>query len=274
MSCDAYSDLWTPFFTLLHRHWPDCPFPIYLGTGQLSCDDADVTVLRSDGGRDWSRCALDYLDQLPQAYILIMLDDFFLRRKVPTAEMLHCLRFAQSTNSTQVRLIPWPPPTDRLAGESLIGESVVGSTYRLSAQAAIWNRAALHALLCPGESIWDFEHQGNARASAQPHGFYSVWHPVLPYQGRLAHHVVQKGKWLPHEKWIFARQKIGCDFTRRTTLPLGQTLYYHAALMFDRSLDIMSWQNKARTKILLKRILRPLMHKQFSHMDGTVPPNS
>jgi hypothetical protein len=274
MSCDAYSDLWRPFLALLHRHWPDCPFPVYLGTGQLGCDDADVTVLRSDGGRDWSRCALDYLDQLPQAYILVMLDDFFLRRQVPTAEILHCLRFAQSTNSTQVRLIPRPPPTDRLAGESLIGECAAGSPYRLAAQAAIWNRAALHAFLRPGESIWAFEHQGNARALEQPHGFYSVWRPVLPYQGCLAHHVVEKGKWLPHEKWIFARQNIDCDFSRRATLPLAQTVFYHTVQLLDRSLDVLSWQNKARIKTGLKRILRPLMHRQFSRMGGTTPPDS
>jgi hypothetical protein len=274
MSCDAYADLWKPFFTLLNRHWPDCPFPVYLGTGQLGCSNAGVTVLRSDGGRDWSRCALDYLEQLPHAHVLMTLDDFFLRRAVSTADALHCLKFAQLAGSTQVRLIPRPPPTDRLAGESLIGESVVGSPYRLSAQAAIWDRTALQTLLRPSESIWDFEHQGNVRALAQSHGFHSVWRPVLPYQGRLAHHVVQKGKWLPHEKWIFARQNIGCDFARRATLPLHQTIYYHAAVMFDCSLDIMSWQNKVRTKTFLKRILKPLMHRQFSHMDGTAPPNS
>jgi hypothetical protein len=274
VSCDAYADLWNPFFTLLHRHWPDCPFPVYLGTGQLECNTAGVTVLRSDGGRDWSRCVLDYLEQLPQTHVLMTLDDFFIRQQVPTDKVLHCLKFAQAISSIQVRLIPRPPPTDRLAGESLIGESAAGSPYRLTAQAAIWNRTALHALLRPGESIWNFEHQGNARASAQPHGFYSVWHPVLPYQGQLAHHVVEKGKWLPHEKWIFARQKIGCDFTRRATLPLGQTLLYHAAQILDRSLDIMSWQNKARVKTGLKRILKPLMHRQFSRMGGTAPPDS
>jgi len=274
MSCDAYADLWKPFFTLLHRHWPDCPFQVYLGTGQLGCDDPSVTVLRSDGGRDWSRCALDYLEPLPHAHVLIMLDDFFLRRAVSTADVLHCLKFAQSTGSTQVRLIPRPPPTDRLAGESAIGESVAGSPYRLATQAAIWNRAALCALLRPGESIWDFEHQGNVRALAQSHGFYSVWRPVLPYQGWFAHHVVEKGKWLPHERWIFARQNIGCDFSKRATLSLGQALFYQIVLILDRSLDVMSWQNKARMKTGLKRILRPFMHKQFSRMGGTTPPSS
>src|SRR5580693_7705583 len=88
MSCDAYADLWKPFFTLLHRHWPDCPLPVYLGTGQLGCDDPSVTVLHSDGGRDWSQCARDYLDQLPHTHVLMMLDDFLLRQDVPTDKVL------------------------------------------------------------------------------------------------------------------------------------------------------------------------------------------
>jgi len=29
-SCDAYSDAWAPFFALMKKYWPDCPYPIYL----------------------------------------------------------------------------------------------------------------------------------------------------------------------------------------------------------------------------------------------------
>ena len=32
VSCDRYRDLWTPFFTLFQRYWPDCDMPVYLGT--------------------------------------------------------------------------------------------------------------------------------------------------------------------------------------------------------------------------------------------------
>lgn len=31
-SCDAYADLWEPFFRLFRRYWPDCPYPVYLGS--------------------------------------------------------------------------------------------------------------------------------------------------------------------------------------------------------------------------------------------------
>jgi hypothetical protein len=273
MSCDAYSDLWTPFFTLLDCYWPDCPFPVFLGAGELDCGLRAVTTLKSGGGRDWSKCFQDCLEQLETKYVLVMLDDFFLRRKVSTSEVLKCLRFALMTDAVQLRLIPRPRPTGRLLGEKLIGESGLGSPYRVSTQAAIWNRMRLLEMLRPGETIWEFEYNANARADELPGGFYSVWRPVLPYQGTWAHHVVEKGKWFFHEKWIFGRQNIGCDFSRRETLPLRQTVFYHLAQTVDRLLDFLPWQAKARCKRLLKKSLRPFLGRALDRL-GQAPARS
>lgn len=268
LSCDAYADLWPPFFTLLRRNWPDCPFPIYLGTGEASQAPAGVIVLRSDGGKDWSRCLLNYLDALPQSHVLLMLDDFFLRDLVLNEEILYCLRFAQIRKAIQLRLIPRPKPTDRLTNEKNIGISTPGSPYRLSTQAAIWDRRELRALLRENESIWEFEHNGNLRATEQGGGFYSVWRPVLPYAGWFAHHVVEKGRWLPHEKWIFLRQNVGCNFSCRRTLPARHVLTYHLAQTLDRALDAFSWQTKKRIKSWLKQLLEPYFHRQLFEMSG------
>lgn len=273
LSCDAYADLWPPFFTLLRRYWPDCPFPIYLGTGEASPAPAGVIVLCSDGGKDWSRCLLNYLDALPQSHVLLMLDDFFLRDPVLNEEILYCLRFAQIRKAIQLRLIPRPKPTDRLTNEKNIGISTPGSPYRLSTQAAIWDRRELRALLRENESIWEFEHNGNTRATALLSGFYSVWRPVLPYQGLLAHHVIQKGQWLPHEKWIFSRQNIGCDFSLRSTLSWRQTVFYHLVVMIDGLLEILPWRGKARIKRFLKYILRPFVGRALDSL-GQTPTNS
>lgn len=268
VSCDAYADLWPPFFSLLRRHWPDCPFPIYLGTGENSAAPEGITVLRSAGGRDWSRCAADYLDALPQPYVLMMLDDFFLRRAVNNRDLMHCLRFAQEKQAVQLRLIPRPKPTERLAGEALIGACAAGTPYRLSTQAAIWDRKKLRALLAANESIWEFELNGNHRADAHSAGFFSVWKPVLPYNGLLAHHVVEKGKWLPHEKWVFGRQKIGCDFSRRDTLSWRYALFYQAVQATSQLLGLLPPAFNRRTKQRIKSFLHPLLGTQFSRLRG------
>lgn len=271
VSCDPYADLWPPFFALLRRHWPDCPFPVYLGTGENGPPPDGIAVLRSAGGKDWSRCVRDYLDALPQPYVLMMLDDFFLRRTVATGDVLRCLRFAMAQQALQVRLIPRPRPTTHLPEEALVGACAPGSPYRLSTQAAIWDRKKLRDLLVENESIWEFEHNGNRRADAWPDGFYSVWRPVLPYEGWLAHHVVEKGKWLPHEKWFFGRQGIGCDFSRRGTLPARQLLAYHLSQGLDHLLDVFGWKTKKRIKARLRRWLAPLFRQQMARMAGVAP---
>lgn len=225
-------------------------------------------MLFSEGGRDWSQCMLDYLQELPSTYVLVMLDDFFLRKPVSTTNVLACLEFAQRHDATQVRLVPRPGPTKKMLGNHLIGECTAGQPYRLSTQAAIWNRSKLIELLRRGESIWEFEHNGNQRISAINHGFFAVSSPVLPYEGLLAHHVVEKGRWIPHEKWIFGRQNIGCDFSRRATLSMGQTILYHAASLIDRLLDVLPWRTKMAVKGYIKKIIRPIFKRQLSSMSG------
>jgi hypothetical protein len=272
MSCDAYDDLWGPYFALLDRHWPDCPFPIYLGAEEkMWCDPKICSLKSSAGGRNWSGRLIDYLKQLPHTYVLLMLDDFFLRRRVSNDSVFQCVAFAHEHHATQVRLVPRPRPTNRLLGHSHFGESAPGSRYRLSTQAAIWNRTNLLALLRPGESIWDFEHQGNSRIAVVAHGFYSVWQPMLPYEGFFAHHVVEKGKWFPHEKWIFARQGIGCDFSRRGTLPWGQMASYHLAHLVLRLLETLPWQLQVRCIRLMKLVLRYLVPRALDRLGQARP---
>lgn len=224
--------------------------------------------MKSEGGRDWSRCMIDYLERLAEPYVLLMLDDFFLRRAVPTNKIMACLDFARNHHATQVRLIPRPKPTRRIPNETIVGEAESGSPYRLSTQAAIWDRVQLHSLLRTGESIWQFEHEGNVRVNSQLRGFYSTWAPILPYEGFFSHHVVEKGLWFPHEKWIFAHHDIGCDFGRRGTLGTGRLFWYHSAQFFDKSLDLFGWRIKQRVKRKVKVLLQPILRRQLKQLGG------
>ncbi len=253
-SCDAYSDLWTPFFTLLSKHWPDVPFPIYLGTGCSDFRWPGVSVLNSPRGADWSTGMIDYLRQIDESFVLVCLEDFFLRRRVNTAEILYCLNFAKLNDAIQVRLIPRPEPQFYIQGQELIGECEVGSPYRLNTQAAIWRKQALIDLLRAGETIWNFEKLGNARVANVAHGLYSVWRPVLPYQGLLAHHVVEKGKWLRHERWLFGRMGIGCDFRKRKAMSARANLEYLFIVSLDRLISTMPWRTGLRIKAAMKRV--------------------
>ena len=214
-SCDAYSDLWRPFFTLLWKHWPDCPYKIYLGSNQVEYDDPRVETVKSDKGLVWADCCLDYLTQIPEPTILFWLEDFFLRSPVDTLRIITAYRDFLRLEASVFRLVKRPGPDHLLSGK-YYGRLEPGAAYRISTQAAYWRKDFLMKMIREGESIWQFEINGSRRSDVEPEGFYGVKRDLLPY----GHHVVMGGKWFPWEAWKFGQMNIGCDFSRREIMPL------------------------------------------------------
>lgn len=79
LSCDKYNSTWPAFFGLLNRYYSNHP-KTYLITETKKCSLADETInIDSD---IWSERIREGLKQVQENYVLIMLDDFFLRAKV------------------------------------------------------------------------------------------------------------------------------------------------------------------------------------------------
>lgn len=223
-SCDAYSDLWQPFFTLLLREWPDCPFETYLGSNQQTASFPNVRMLHSastTNSRIWSDCVADYLAQIEEKFVLLWLEDFFLKRPVDTPFVKTMVDQFFARDAHMLRLVARPGPSRML--DTQIGVCEVGAPYRVSTQTAIWRKETLSALLKSGESIWEFETNGSRRSSVFS-GFYAVRKDVIPY----GHHVVERGKWFPWEARRFGRMNIGCDFSRRRIMSPLQSVRWLA----------------------------------------------
>ena len=257
-SCDAYSDLWRPFFTLLFRHWPDCPWRIVLASNEKtfphpSVDSANVGHLGS-----WSTELRAVLGRVQSSHVLLMLEDFFLRAAVEQSLVASCFRKLAERDGNMLRLLPRPGPDHRLPGESLFGSVASGAPYRVSMQSSIWRKATLEFLLADGESIWQFEGLGSRRSDPLD-GFYAVWRPVMPYR----HHVVERGKWFRWEAARFSRMNIGCDFSRRAVLTRPEQLSWCARKVIGLTREAVPWRWRRRLRRLqatLKRTLR-LTHR-------------
>ena len=78
-SCDAYEDLWEPFFTFLFRYWPDCPYPIYLITNHLSYPDSRVQTILSGDDKGWATNMRYALEKINSSHIIYLQDDYFIR---------------------------------------------------------------------------------------------------------------------------------------------------------------------------------------------------
>lgn len=217
-SCDAYLDLWKPFFTLFFRYWPDCPFKILLISETVVADIPGVISLPA-GNFDWSSRLLIGVRKANTPYILLMLDDFFLRAPVSTADVLELYDYMKSSQLNMLRLIPRPGPDSKCPDNQKLGRIDPGAEYKVSSQGAFWRSSILKRVAKEGESIWMFESNGSKRSKSLDK-FVSVCAPVLTYK----HHVVERGKWFPWYGWYFKRMQIGVKLTARPVMSLGETI--------------------------------------------------
>ena len=140
VSCDRYRDLWVPFFTLLFRYWPDCPYPVFLGSNDETYPDRRVVPLAVGADIDWSTNLKRMLDLIPLDGILLLQEDFLIDRVVDTERIRGLTGYAAAKGAACLRLMPIPGPDSPCADHPEIGEIRKGAEYRVSLQAAWWRK--------------------------------------------------------------------------------------------------------------------------------------
>ena len=250
-SCDPYADLWTPFVTQFFGHWPDCPFPVYLGSNQASYEHPRIRMLHAGHGANWTNRVREQLEALDTPYVLLMLEDFFLRRPVDTAGVLRAFESLRELDGAVVRLVRRPAPDASVPGHPHLGEIDRGAPYRVSTQAAIWRRSALLDLMRAGESIWQFEILGSRRSDTVGPGFYGARRSLLTYD----HHVVERGKWFRQEAAFFGSLQIGVDLTRRPIMTRREMLRWRLVKARSVLLDQIPWRTRQRLTGAVKRLM-------------------
>lgn len=216
-SCDKYSDLWKPFFDIFWRRWPDCPYPVYLGSNSQTYPDDRVKNLSIGEDESWAVGVTRMLDEIPATHIILILEDFFLVDDVDTGEVERVVKIAMDNQVACLRLRANEGPTHALAGHPGIGRFAVGEPYRVSAQAAVWDVSQMRKLLLPEFSAWDFEHTGSYLSDHMGLKLWGVFGAVVNYR-----HVVEKGRWLPRGLLICHHANVQPDFDARPAMTLDQ----------------------------------------------------
>lgn len=197
-SCDKYSDLWEPLFGEFFRHWPDCPYPVYLVANHKRHPDSRVTTLLAGDDVDWSSTIAAALEQIGHSHVLFWIDDAFLNKVVKTSEIENHFFKMHASDANFLRLRANPLPGKKLNAE--IGILAPEAAYRVTLFATIWKMSTLKMVLRPGESAWAFELQGTERSRTLKN-FYTVLNDVFSYL-----HGVERGVWiLPAAKTLEAR---------------------------------------------------------------------
>lgn len=242
-SCDAYADVWPPFFTLLNRYWPDRSLPLFLGSNFRGYDAPGVTSLLVGEDRSWSLGLRQMLDRIETPYVLVILEDFLLRSRVDDGLLISLLGQLDELGGAYLRLRPYPPPDVPLVRYPLIGEIARRAPYRASMQAAFWRRESLQELLRDEENPWQMEVRGARRSDEMQRGFYSTWKPALDFYAGVA-----MGKWIPYGVALCREEGVPVDLTARPMLSPRQAARRNAFRVLNVALDQVPWQMRERVR--------------------------
>jgi hypothetical protein len=245
-SCDAFEDLWHPFFTLLFRYWPDCPFPVILVSNFREYRDPRVKTISIGKDKNWSTGFARALRRIESSKVIVLLEDYLLTRTVNTGRILQLIDYMNRRRAACLRLCPSPEPNVACSDNAYVGEISPGAPYRLSLQAAIWDRRALLRLLRWGESPWELELLGSRRTDSVKAPFLSVKKstndPVIDYLN-----AVVRGRWQKEAVEFCKNQGISLDPLR----PVGE----------EQHIEPKRSGFRRRTRRALHRRLRIIWHR-------------
>ena len=219
-SCDAFQDLWQPFFTLFWRYWPDCPYRLFLITNGLRFDDPNVTSIQVGTDRHWASNCRVALTRIPHPFVLYLQEDYLLRNSVDTSRVRKLVSCFQRMKAGCMRLYPCPGPDLQVPGNDEVGLVRKGAPYRVSLQAAVWRKEVLEGLLMDGETGWEMELEGSRRSDSLEIPFLSVMmdsstgentNPPIPYFSQS----VVKGKWTRQAVRLCVMEGIPVNLRRR-----------------------------------------------------------
>ena len=170
-SCDSYGDTWDMFYQLVAKYWPDCPLPMYLNTETARYSPPgglELTVCNTRKDIPWGERMIRVLDMIPEKYVLLVLDDFFLQAPVDGQAidaLVERMEADESIGSFQLKASRWAqegsrpiPVTDELHYAPLT------DGWYTHFVPTIWRKETLRKWLRRHESIWGFELYGSHRA--------------------------------------------------------------------------------------------------------------
>lgn len=239
-TCDAYKDLWNPFFTLFDKFGGKLKnLPIVINTESEKYEYGNLNIKCPNNYSSveeiaWGRRLRETMKQISTEYVLLLLDDFFLTRRVETEDykkICECVGYMEADSSIGgMNLVPLygADSSKEFNGFYFINP---GTPYRFNAQACIWRKETLYNSVLDIESPWEWEVYGNLRndvlikekiyslkdGEREPYdyGFYD--YGQKEEDGTyVAKSGVMRGKWyLPSVEKLFKENGIQVDYSKR-----------------------------------------------------------
>lgn len=240
-SCDAYSDIWNPFFQLMDKYWSDIPYKVYLNTETIEFNkkyenfEVKSLTLFDKKRKDkitWSRRMLDVLKRIDEDYVFILVEDFFLREKVQTELIEEILdKMDETSLMSQVQFFGTRTNCDNdiqnTVSNDMIIKQIGDDKAKVVFVPVIWRKSTLVKWLRPHESIWAFESCGAKRARRWKYKeqVYRVYSPaIFNYLWEKGCYCIVNGKWMLHPllEQLFSDNGIDIDYSIRGTITMEE----------------------------------------------------
>jgi hypothetical protein len=254
MSCDKYSDLWSPFVTCFERYWSDCPASVYLVTETLNCEsDVFERVIRCGEGTEWTDRLDIALKQTTTDFCILLCDDYLLCDKVDNELIQSLINITAENNAGNLRMLPDPSPNGALIGGTNVGEIIKGTPYRIATQAGIWSKEYLLQFANMHTSIWGFERLGSVMSCEFEQKILATIQHSFPFVD-----AVHKGKWERNGISLCGRNNVSVDTKRRQVMTNVDYIIKHGkGAIIDQFPNGVTRLKNAQTKIR-KRVKRNL----------------
>lgn len=230
VSCDAYKDLWKPYFSSLYKYWPDCPYPVYLGANNSKYPDSRVKPILVGPDKDYSSNLIAMLKRIESPWIILWIEDLFISKPIDSEYISKLINTAQEKNVGYLKLATSTPWVFAKNKEELMGPIPKGVKYRSGIGLALWNKETLLNLLIPGESAWQIERNGSDRSNFFVEPFYALTPNVRSNPPITVINSVIKGRWSLNVLKYLKREGFEDHISNRKTQPLWSYLYGRAYL--------------------------------------------
>ena len=233
-SCDAYQDLWNPFFTLYKKYFTLENVRLILNTEteNFSFDGLEIECIHpKHSDITYGERILNVLSQVNTPYVIILLDDFFIRKPIDVKKINQIIQWMDNDKSIVYFNCD-------VMNKSYIDYEVnkykgfrrlaPGNDYILSLQAAIWRTDKLKKYWRYKVSAWEWEDYTNLTAALCNRDKFYV--PLLPkykfinYGNDCEIWGVYRGKWVKEDVVsLFQKEGISVDFSQRGFLDTLQS---------------------------------------------------
>lgn len=190
-SCDKYSGLWEPFFSLLFKHWPSLldekldnqlikhKIPIFLisNTKTYNKNNNRIKHMLFPNEISWSDNMLKTLSKVKTKYVLYLQEDYFLNKPVNEQLLVDILNYAKINNAMFIQISTFNSRTEKIKkinNNINLSELDKYSPYKVNLQAGIWNKQAFEWLIKLDENLVQFEQLGSIRSQGMP-GLFLVY---------------------------------------------------------------------------------------------------